>query len=61
MLETDAPYLLPRDLQPRPKTRRNEPMWLPHVASVVARARGESLVDLAEHTSEAARTFFTLK
>ena len=61
MLETDAPYLLPRDLQPRPNTRRNEPMWLPHIAGVVARARGESLADLAEHTTEAARTFFALR
>ena len=27
MLETDAPYLLPRDLMPRPKSRRNEPCF----------------------------------
>ncbi|HBX38608.1 MAG TPA: hydrolase TatD, partial [Pseudohongiella sp.] len=27
LLETDAPYLLPRSLRPRPKTRRNEPAW----------------------------------
>jgi TatD DNase family protein len=31
MIETDAPYLLPRDLEPRPRSRRNEPMHLPHV------------------------------
>ena len=60
MLETDAPYLLPRDLKPRPKTRRNEPVWLPHIAAVVARARGESLADLARPTSDAARNFFAL-
>lgn len=60
MLETDAPYLLPRDLKPRPGTRRNEPMWLPHIASVVARARGESIESVAEHTSAAARRFFHL-
>lgn len=60
MLETDAPYLLPRDLNPRPKTRRNEPMWLAHIAEVVAKARGESIAVLAEHTTAAARTFFGL-
>lgn len=60
MLETDAPYLLPRDLRPRPRTRRNEPMWLPHIAGVVAKARGESLATLAAHTTAAARKFFGL-
>src|SRR6185295_10036315 len=33
MIETDAPYLLPRDLKPAPKSRRNEPQFLPHVAA----------------------------
>jgi TatD DNase family protein len=36
LLETDAPYLLPRDLKPQPKNRRNEPKYLPHIASSVA-------------------------
>ena len=40
MVETDAPYLLPRDL--KLKTRRNEPMHLPHIAATVANARGEN-------------------
>ena len=42
MIETDAPYLLPRDLKPPPKSRRNEPCYLPHIAATVARLRGES-------------------
>ncbi len=58
LLETDAPYLLPRDLTPRPASRRNEPMFLPHVAEVVAKARGESLAELAAHTTRAARELF---
>lgn len=61
MLETDAPYLLPRDLKPRPKTRRNEPMWLPHIAAVVARARNETPEALSAHTLAATRTFFRLE
>jgi TatD DNase family protein len=60
LLETDAPYLLPRDLQPRPATRRNEPRFLPHIAATVARLRGESLEACAAHTSAAARTLFGL-
>lgn len=60
MIETDGPYLLPRDLVPRPLSRRNEPMYLPHVAATVARARGESVQQLAAHTTTAARQFFGL-
>ncbi len=36
LLETDGPYLLPRDLRPKPASRRNEPAYLPHIAAVVA-------------------------
>ena len=60
MLETDAPYLLPRDLEPRPSSRRNEPAYLPHIAAAVAGARGEPLEQLAASTTRAARTFFSL-
>lgn len=37
MIETDAPYLIPRDL--KLKTRRNEPQHLPHIARVIAELR----------------------
>lgn len=60
MLETDAPYLLPRDLTPRPRSRRNEPMYLPHIGQAVARARGESAESCAAHTTAHARSFFGL-
>ncbi len=60
MIETDAPYLLPRDLKPKPKHRRNEPMYLPHIAAAVAAARGESVEELAAHTSATAMEFFAL-
>jgi TatD DNase family protein len=58
MLETDGPYLLPRDLQPRPASRRNEPMYLPHIAAVVAACRGESIEQCARHTTATAEAFF---
>ena len=60
LLETDGPYLLPRDLQPKPASRRNEPVYLPHIAAVVARARGEPLESLAQASTEAARRLFRL-
>jgi TatD DNase family protein len=46
LIETDAPYLLPRDLEPMPRHRRNEPMYLPHVLQAIARARDESAEQL---------------
>jgi len=58
MIETDAPYLIPRDLAPKPKTHRNEPQWLPHIAQVIATARGESLEELARHTQATSAAFF---
>jgi len=60
MLETDAPYLLPRDLKPAPKTRRNEPQHLPHVARAVASARGQALETLAREATDTTRRFFRL-
>jgi TatD DNase family protein len=58
MLETDAPYLLPRDLQPRPQGRRNEPKYLPHILKAVAACRGEPAEALAEVTTRNALRFF---
>jgi TatD DNase family protein len=58
VIETDAPYLLPRDLKPKPASRRNEPMYLPHVLEAIAQARGESIVQLAETTTANAVRLF---
>lgn len=60
MVETDAPYLLPRDLIPRPASRRNEPGYLPHVARAVAHLRGESLSTVAAETTRNAIRLFGL-
>jgi TatD DNase family protein len=58
LLETDAPYLTPRDLQPQPKARRNEPAYLPHILRAVARARGEAPEALAAATTRNAKALF---
>ena len=60
MLETDAPYLLPRTLKPKPKSRHNEPAFLPWVLEEVARHREETPEQLALHTTACARQFFNL-
>ena len=58
LLETDSPYLTPRDLHPQPKARRNEPAHLPHILRAVARARGETPEALAAATTRNAQAFF---
>ena len=60
LLETDGPYLLPRDLKSRPASRRNEPAYLAHIAAAVARARSEALESLARSSTAAARALFQL-
>jgi len=60
MLETDGPYLLPRDLEPKPASRRNEPAFLPHIGRVVATLRGVDVQEIAAVTSANARRFFGL-
>lgn len=61
MLETDAPYLLPRTITPKPKTRRNEPCTLPEILRTISVARGESEADIAKATTKNARVFFSLE
>lgn len=58
LLETDGPYLLPRDLPQKPQSRRNEPMYLPHILATIAALRSESTEALAAATTaNAARLF----
>lgn len=60
MLETDAPYLLPRNMHPRPSGRRNEPAYLPWVLKMVAGCLGQPPDVVARRTTANARTFFGL-
>jgi TatD DNase family protein len=60
MIETDAPYLLPRTVRPQPSHRRNEPMFLAHIVEELARDRGEDVAVTAAATTTAATAFFAL-
>lgn len=65
LLETDAPYLLPRHLNkkqlPIPQSRRNEPCLLPAIASFVAELLGCPIATLCQTSSDNARRLFKLK
>jgi TatD DNase family protein len=58
MIETDAPFLAPRDARPRPPGGRNEPSLLPLILAEVARAVGRSAEQVADETTRTARAFF---
>ncbi len=60
MIETDAPYLLPRTLRPLPKDRRNEPAFLAHIVEELARDRGEAVETTAAAAMATAAAFFRL-
>ena len=58
LLETDAPYLMPRNLQPKPSSRRNEPMHLRQVLETVAHYRAETAEAIARASTDNARRLF---
>jgi TatD DNase family protein len=60
MVETDAPYLLPRTLRPAPANRCNEPAFLPQVVETIARCLDRPFEAIARATTETARRFFGL-
>ena len=60
MVETDAPYLLPKNLPEPPKGKRNEPAFLPWVIRKIAQQRNESAEELTRQTSDNSLRFFRL-
>ena len=59
LIETDAPYLLPRTA-PKQASRRNEPAFLPWVVKALAAARGQHEDEIARLSSANALRFFGL-
>jgi TatD DNase family protein len=60
MLETDAPYLTPRTIRPKPKSGRNEPAFLTHVLTTVAECLDLPESEVAAATRQTASQFFQL-
>lgn len=58
MIETDAPFLTPRDLKEKPADGRNEPAYLSHILQAVARCIGKPAAEVAQATTETAAEFF---
>jgi len=60
MIETDSPYLKPRNLRPKIKSHRNEPRLLPWILGTLAACRNEHPEALAKATTRNARAFFRI-
>ena len=60
LIETDSPYLLPRTIRPKPKSRRNEPKFLPEVANSVSEHSAKTPEEIATITTQNAITLFNL-
>lgn len=60
VIETDAPYLLPRTLSHKPKSRRNEPMYLPEIAGHIAQLTGRSKESILQTTWKNSCLLFNL-
>lgn len=60
MIETDAPYLTPRTIRPKPKSSRNEPSYLPYVVSMLSELIGCSEAYLIKQTTLNSEKVFNL-
>ena len=61
LIETDSPYLVPRDLVPQPRGRRNEPKFLAHILERVAAGLNRSVDEVAAATTANAERLFRLR
>ena len=60
MIETDAPYLTPRTIRPKPKSSRNEPSYLPYIVKEIAKLTDHSEQDIIRETTKNAQYVFGL-
>lgn len=59
LIETDAPYLVPRTIKPnKSRPHRNEPALLPHVLNTVAASLGKPMDEVARQTTRNACRVF---
>lgn len=60
MIETDAPFLTPRNMDEKPKDGRNEPKYLVHILDELAYHLDEDIEDLADKTYRNTKRFFNI-
>lgn len=60
LIETDAPYLLPKNINPKPKSNRSEPCHLDAVVSMISECSNRSENEIAQQTRLNAAKLFSL-
>ena len=58
MIETDAPYLIPRNLKIKSKNNRNEPQFLPHIANEIADLMNADVSEFNKQVFNNSKSFF---
>ncbi|WP_286234126.1 TatD family hydrolase [Thalassotalea sediminis] len=61
MIETDAPYLTPKTIRPRPKSSRNEPAYLSYVVQELSVLTGYSTQSIVQYSEQNSRRVFGLE
>ena len=60
MVETDSPYLLPRNIKPKPKSNTNFPAHLPWIVEQIAEILNVPPENIAQQTIKNTSDFFSL-
>ena len=60
MIETDAPFLIPKNFDEKPKKNRNEPRYLPHILKTIALCMGIDVEELARQVNKNTKKFFKI-
>jgi TatD DNase family protein len=61
MIETDAPYLVPRTMHPKPRNSRNEPAFLTYVLETIAKSGNRDIETVALETFATSIRFFNIQ
>ena len=61
MIETDAPFLIPKNFDKKPKSNKNEPKYLPHILKTIAHYKNDYNVEkLAKEVTKTTKDFFKI-
>ena len=61
LIETDAPYLVPKNMVNKPRNNRNEPLFLEHVATNISELLNIDKALLAEETTKNFKKLFRIQ
>lgn len=60
MIETDAPFLIPKNFDEKPKNNKNEPKYLPHILKTIAYYKDCDVEKLGKSVTKTTEKFFKI-